>query len=489
VERCSILLLDEGAKVLRMGAASGIVETEWNSVIMNTGEGVAGRVVESKRPLYVKNAAQFDEFELKPHGKYSSQSFISVPIIHHEYDVLGVINATDKTSGSIMTERDLEILTAVSGFLGLIVYNNNLLMDFGALTIRLHNTLNSLPTGVLTVTSQHDVIDANKRALSLAGYNTESFARCPVSTIFSDEQSSQIITIVDKATQGNQSVSREIEWKSPDKKETFPLRIMANPFYLPESDETIAIVQMEDISVLRKIDELRQLEQMHNNFLSLVSHELRTPLTSIKGATHLLQSNAQSREDQTHLGLLGIISSNTERMIKMVNQLIDVAQLQQGTFLLNRQSCQIDGLLRQSICNFENLAENKQITLLTEFDESVPDLYIDPEKMLTAFNHLIDNAVKFTPMGGIIRILSEIENDSINVHFIDSGVGIDRNNWDKVFGKFFQIEDPMTRKIGGAGLGLYLTRAIVLLHHGSIDLIDTDEKGTHICLTIPVSTH
>ncbi|GAB4321951.1 MAG: hypothetical protein Kow0059_16850 [Candidatus Sumerlaeia bacterium] len=483
-ERCSILLLDEGAGVLRMGAASGIPEAEWKSVTVAVGEGVAGRVILEKKPVLAGSAAAFKGAGTAPDGTYQSTSFISVPMIHQDR-ALGVINVTDKSDGGEMTASDLELVGAVAGFLALIVYNRSLLDDFSALSLRLHNTLNSLPTALMTVTANHVVIEVNKKALALVGRTAESFSPLPLGAMLTDAQAALIAGLVDRAIGQHTGVTRDVEWRPPAGKDSFPLRLTVTPFYAPESDETIAIVQMEDLTLLRELDSLRQIEQIHNNFLSLVSHELRTPLTSIKGATHLLQGSFSQQSDPTLLGLLGIISSNTERLIKMVNQLIDVAQLQQGVFVVQRQLSRLEPILTQAVSNFEQAAAAKHIQVLTEIEDNLPEVNMDRDKMLAAVGHLLDNAIKFTPIGGVVRLLAEADQGAVKVHVIDNGIGVDRRYWDKVFGKFYQIEDPMTRKVGGAGLGLFLTRAIVLMHQGKIELLEPDDKGTHVCITLP----
>lgn len=224
----------------------------------------------------------------------------------------------------------------------------------------------------------------------------------------------------------------------------------------------------------QEVAELKKMDQLKCNFLAMISHELRTPLTSIRGAVHLLSENSVAATDQGK-ALVGIIQSNSERLIRLVNNLLEMVAIDNDTFVVNRSTAAIKPLVEQAIFRSEAAAKAKFLTLEYTGEDCSTD--IDPERFVQFITYLVDNAIKFTPHGGSISVNATCNTEgALTVVVSDTGCGVPAYAREKIFDRFYQVEDPMTRCTGGAGVGLYLARYIVLRHGGRM-WVDSNTCG------------
>lgn len=231
---------------------------------------------------------------------------------------------------------------------------------------------------------------------------------------------------------------------------------------------------LHEASEKQEIAELKKLDHLKSNFMALVSHELRTPLTSIRGAIHLLADSTEPQADPQR-SLIDIIQGNTDRLIRLVNNLLEIAAIDNGTFIVSKAPTSVGPLIAQAIVRSQVAANNKFINLRYLGDDTMAD--IDPERFIQFITYLVDNAIKFTPTGGQITVVTTQDHDgSLLVTVTDTGCGVPIQARERIFDRFFQVEDPMTRCCEGAGVGLYLARHIVLGHEGSI-WVDSSKSG------------
>jgi signal transduction histidine kinase len=242
------------------------------------------------------------------------------------------------------------------------------------------------------------------------------------------------------------------------------------------------LLTLMDASVQQEIDDLKKLDQLKSNFMAMISHELRTPLTSIRGATHLLHSHLPPAEDPSQLSLIGIVQTNTERLIRLVNNLLDMVTIENNSLTLVRRKENLCDLISQVLSKFESLARAKFQTLESQcFDV---EWEVDAERFKQLVSHLVDNAIKFTPPGGQISVGLRIGDGVIEVCVSDTGCGIPVHAREDVFSRFYQVQDPMTRCCGGAGIGLYLAGNIAELHGGTITVRSNSEGGSDFIVSL-----
>ena len=245
---------------------------------------------------------------------------------------------------------------------------------------------------------------------------------------------------------------------------------------------TGAVVAFQDISHLREVDRMKE------EFVSIVSHELRTPLTSIRGSIQLVLGEPGSVPDQEHRGLLQIALNNCERLVRIINDILDVSKIESGNLVLHRKPVHVAELVRQSIDVVSVAARNANVALDAKLPADLRPAMVDPDRIVQAIVNLLSNAVKFAPTGSTVTVAATGTEHLITVTVSDEGEGIAPENLYRLFRKFQQVDSSSSRRRGGTGLGLAISKALVEQHGGRIFVDSELNKGTRFSLTLPVAT-
>ncbi len=220
-----------------------------------------------------------------------------------------------------------------------------------------------------------------------------------------------------------------------------------------------------------QLTERSQLDTLKDEFISTVSHELRTPLTSIRGALGLLSSGVIGDVDAKALNLLRIAVTNTDRLIRLINDILDIERMESGRAPLQVRRCSLRDLCKQAIETMSAMADANtvHIELITP-TAATEGLFFDgdSDRILQVLTNLLSNAIKFSPAASTVRIHTEATADSILLKVSDEGRGIPSDKLDSIFDRFQQVEPSDARQKGGTGLGLSICRSIVQQHSGSI---------------------
>ncbi|MBI4847097.1 MAG: HAMP domain-containing protein [Nitrospirae bacterium] len=231
---------------------------------------------------------------------------------------------------------------------------------------------------------------------------------------------------------------------------------------------------------------LKELDKMKSDFISLMSHELRTPLTTIKEGTNLFfealkEGEATAKERR----LLTIINEECNRLINLVNSLLDLSKMEAGMMVYNFTEEDIASLIDKAAREIEPLAENRNIRIEVSSNGALPPVKADIDKMLQVLRNLIGNAVKFTPNGGSVQIISQAAAGKVKVSVVDTGVGIPKEKTDIIFDKFKRATIGSSDKFSGSGLGLFIVRQILIAHGGEIWVESTLGKGSTFTFVLP----
>nr|WP_297572506.1 HAMP domain-containing sensor histidine kinase [uncultured Peptostreptococcus sp.] len=225
--------------------------------------------------------------------------------------------------------------------------------------------------------------------------------------------------------------------------------------------------------------EIQKSEKLKDEFISSVSHELRTPLTSIKGWSETLELDNISKEELS-MGL-GIINDETERLIKLVEELLDFSRLSSNRMKLKVVEVNIENLVASVVNQLRAMAMNKNIRLSFEFlNQDMKLIYGDKDRLRQVLINLVQNSIKFTPDGGVISVKVDQTSNETSICVTDNGIGIDEKNIGNVSKKFFQEDFHKS----GSGLGLAISEEIVKLHGGSLTINSKKNVGTQITITI-----
>lgn len=231
---------------------------------------------------------------------------------------------------------------------------------------------------------------------------------------------------------------------------------------------------------------LNELERLKSEFIANVSHEFRTPLTSLKEANNLMLDGIAGRTTEKQQRLLGIIREESDKLIKMIHDLLDLSKLEAGMVRYNFMPSDINIVIEKCVDEMRLLAEGKHIDMNMDIGERLPIILMDSEKIKQVITNLLSNAVKFTPDGGRIIVKGFEEDANIRVEITDTGIGISKEDMGRIFDKFQQADTIINKKIRGTGLGLSIARHIMEAHKGSIWAESELGKGSNFIFLLPI---
>jgi signal transduction histidine kinase/ligand-binding sensor domain-containing protein/AraC-like DNA-binding protein len=231
-----------------------------------------------------------------------------------------------------------------------------------------------------------------------------------------------------------------------------------------------------------KRKEREQVDQMKSTFFTNISHEFRTPLTLILGP---LTKLAASESDENKKHNLRIMQRNAGRLLRLINQLLDFSKLESGKMNLQASEGDIVSFVKGLLMSFQSLAEQKHINYHFASDQRLIELYFDRDKAEKIFTNLISNAFKFTPTHGEITVSIAKNEHDVRIGVKDTGQGISAEKLPHILDRFYQADDSLTRNQGGTGIGLALTKELVELHHGTIEVTSKPNHGSEFLITLP----
>lgn len=237
--------------------------------------------------------------------------------------------------------------------------------------------------------------------------------------------------------------------------------------------------------ILHDVTKEKLIERMKTEFVSVAAHQLRTPLSAIKWTIKMILDGDAGEINEEQKELLEKTYASNERMIKLINDLLNVSRIEEGRFLYNPKEEQIGDVLDEIVEASQEILEKKKISLEVKKEE-LPKVSIDREKIGIAIQNLLENAIKYTFPQGKIKITLEKDQNNVIFKIEDSGVGIPKNQQDRIFTKFFRAENVTRMETDGTGLGLYTTKNIINAHKGEIWFESEENKGTTFYFTIPI---
>ncbi len=238
--------------------------------------------------------------------------------------------------------------------------------------------------------------------------------------------------------------------------------------------------------IIHDVTKEKLIEKMKTEFVSVAAHQLRTPLSAIKWTIRMILDGDAGEINEEQRELLEQTYISNERMIRLINDLLDVSRIEEGRLLYDQKDARIEDVIDSVIEASQEMLRNKNMVLEVNKKET-PKVRIDKEKIGVVIQNLLENAIKYTEQGGKIKIT--LDNDEKNVIFKieDSGVGIPKSQQDRIFTKFFRAENVTRMETNGTGLGLYTTKNIVQAHKGQIWFESEENKGTTFYFTIPIN--
>jgi two-component system sensor histidine kinase ChiS len=323
------------------------------------------------------------------------------------------------------------------------------------------------------------------------------------STVLARSVSSRVGTLVEAMKRVQQgSLSERLTPTGNDEIDTLTRQFNAMVSQLDQNDHTIRDLNVNlehkvkrrtrqlsknKRELQRSLSQLQEYDRLKTDFFSNVSHELRTPLTMILSPIEQLMEK-QGQSLPSDIGyMLDVARINGRRLLELINRLLEFSKLEAGQARLNRSGLDLNALVRDLVAAASPLAVERQINLRADCDPTVPVIGADEEKVESVITNLISNALKFTPAGGSVRVETVRDGNVVRVAVSDTGIGIARENHDKIFERFVQIDGSASRQYSGTGLGLALVKELVELHGGRVCVDSELGKGSCLSFELPIT--
>jgi signal transduction histidine kinase len=240
------------------------------------------------------------------------------------------------------------------------------------------------------------------------------------------------------------------------------------------------------VVVFRDVEEERRVDQAKTEFVSLASHQLRTPLATIKWYIEMLIGGDAGKINDEQKKYLQEVYIGNERMVELVNALLNVSRIELGTFAVEPKKVSIVGIAKDVVHELSLLISEKKIKINEKYDKKIGDMSLDPRLMHMVFQNLLSNSVKYTPSGGQVDIEIKTKNDDVFVMVKDTGYGIPKKDQKQIFTKMFRADNIKEKDATGTGLGLYIVKSIVEKSAGGkIWFESVKDEGTTFYFTIP----
>lgn len=496
-ERGAILILDEDTGYLYHRASIGGDQTIPPGGIrseLDRDSGLVGWILKQHEAALVSDVT-VDERWIPVAGDQDTHSVLAVPIITNEGQAIGAVFLHDHRVG-VFTENDLRLVKAAAVQLGSAMNNANLYRmlreqaeRLGAMfrTQQIEATKNQailegIADGVMVTDDNGRVILFNKAAGS----------------IFSMERTQALGRILDEML--GLYGSRAREWMSQVQTWQADPRSYGGEFLADQLEIERKIVSVHlspvispgheflgAVSVFRDVTAGVEAERAKSEFVSTVSHELRTPMTAIKGYVDLFLMGATGNLTEQQRRFLTVVKGNADRLSSLVNDLLDISRLESGRIVLELTPLEMPPLIEQVSLTITPKANKKNIRVQTVVPAGLPKVYGDSNRVNQILTNLVGNAYKYTPPGGVISIQAYVKDGMFHLGVLDTGIGITREHQEKVFERFFRVDDPLVQTEAGTGLGLSITVSLIHMHGGEIFLESEPGEGSLFTCTLPLA--
>jgi len=346
---------------------------------------------------------------------------------------------------------------------------------------RQRDIVENMVDGVITIDDNGIVSSFNTGAVKIFGYRPDEVIGNNVKMLMPEPYQSEHDGYLENYHATGEKkiigIGREVEGKRKNGSK-FPMELAVSAIMIDDKKLFTGLV--------RDITDRKQMDIMKNEFISTVSHELRTPLTSIRGSLGLISGGAAGELPVQANELIKIASNNTERLLLLINDILDIQKIESGQMVFKFQSLDVVPFLEQALRDHAAYGEQHGVKFVIA--QTVPGTHVfaDKDRLMQVMANLLSNAAKFSPGGETVEVsVARHHGDTIRISVTDHGPGIPEAFQPRLFEKFTQSDSSDTRKKGGTGLGLSITRVIVEKHGGLIDFISREGVGSTFYIELP----
>jgi PAS domain S-box-containing protein len=446
---------------------------ELEGSMLAAADAAGAAAIHAREPVLVREVDEaalatfgFDEQQLEIARALAPHSYITVPLLARG-EVFGSISLVTAESGRTYGEDDVSLAQELARHAAAAI-DNARLYDEAERRGRATRVLAAIGDGVVMVDGDGIVRLWNPAAAAITG-------------LADADVLGRKLTDVLPGWARIQSTIPVGEAGSPARTETVPLELDGRELWLSASGVGFA---EGTVYAFRDLTEERALEELKSEFVATVSHELRTPLAAIYGSAQTIRRGDLELDDTTRHELLGVIATESDRLASIVNDLLLASHLDSGRLPVHIERCD-PRELANAVVESARTHLPEEVALELRSPEELPPVSADPAQLQQVLANLVDNAIKYSPEGGPVRL--EIENGDARVRFsiVDEGLGIPASEHRRIFEKFYRLDPDMTRGIGGTGLGLYISRELVRRMDGEIWVESRLGKGSTFVVELP----
>ena len=406
---------------------------------------------------------------------------LALPITHHSKALGALLVSRPDASYS---EHDIRLLKLVATRLAVLVENASLYHDANNRRERWEAVFRFTEEGIVIFDQKGIIVGFNPASTQITGYHAgdaigKAFAKI-IKTIGPDTANAGLTPLEQVLRTGTTITKSEqlIENRTGS-------RIWTEISYSPIFDD--AGVVTSGIAIVRNTTKDREVEEIKSDFISIVSHELRTPLTAIKGflSMTLKQDFGELSAKQYHY--LSRVYQSNQRMIDLVEDLMDATYIESGKITLTIAPVAMDAVMSEVVSELAAKGAASQVMINVHRRQRLPLVLADETRLHQIVLNLVDNAIKYSMAGTQVDVAFKVQGDNLLTTISDHGVGINKNQLDRLFTKFGRIYNPLSVQAGGTGLGLYIVKNLVESHGGRIWATSTEGKGSKFHFTIPIA--
>ena len=502
------LILENAAEMLRGQAGLIALRQENGSLRVQASYGLPPDILHLFTPLLTDIPAQAEReylirwtipnLQMKlslvvPAIGLGLRQVVALPLVM-EGNLIGVIYVF-RSRGGTFSANDRQVLASFADQAAIAVHNARLYQQLAHEERRLAAIIQNSADGVMILDTQRRIRVFNRALEEMTGWAAAEALGQPCSHVLAlkDRQGKDICEAICPLLHPEPPEERlyvEGDIKRPDK--LLPRGVPAPPAgsvvtvgitYSPLYDREGRLVSV--IANVRDITRFREAEEMKSTFVSVISHELKSPVSIIKGyADTLRREDAQWDADTLSQGL-AIIAEESDRLNRLIDNLLDASRLQASAFKLELSYLQVDKLAEKVTEEFRVQSNEHMFTL--DFPADFPAVQADIERLRQVLTNLLSNAIKYSPRGGLIRTGGWADDDWVYVAVSDEGIGIPRSEQERIFERFYRAESPLSRRTEGAGLGLYLCKEVIEAHGGKIWVQSEPGRGAKFIFKLPRS--
>ena len=451
------MMIDEDSGDLYMRAALNFNDHFVHTFRLKVNDSLAGLVVRRGEPILLDERSP-----KKISTSYLVKSLVYVPLRLSE-KIIGVLGVDNRNARPAFKDHDRKLLEALAEYTVIAIHNAGLYATTNHQRNQLETTLAHIQDGVVVLDQDRNVILANRVAEHLFNLGSDFIGK-PFNEVFSGHR------------ELNQLLNRD-PGDSPAWVDLVNDREDVFSAHLADIPEVGQVITLHDITPLKKLDRIK------NDFVSTVSHDLRSPLTAILGYVDLLERAGPLNEMQRDF--VKRVKVSVRNITGLVDDLLDLGRIEAGLDI-HKDKVQLNTLVQESLVTFKGVVAEKNQQVELQLVEPSPLIVAAPLQVRQMIDNLLENAFKYTPEGGEVKLSTEVSDGQAILKVSDSGIGIPAKELPHIFEKFYRASN-VTGDMIGTGLGLSIVRSVVELHNGRVWAESQADKGTTFVVVLPLS--